>query len=317
MGKQSPKGRFAATYAAVLCLLAIFDGTRAWSGPRARKGLMSGPPGLGGAMGGGLPTQMTGQLSSSQPGTVSNTSSVPQRHQVATIPNVPGGTYYMYSQLETLGSLAAYTPPVSGMYLSMVHISGGAGPGAIKIIYATPNTACFGVSASTQGGPVGVYGCSKYETYPVSWLLNGTNIPAGSFASSGAYVFAILTASTAPPLGNPDISAYRAVATYNAIASATTTAVTVTFDAQPGVIRAIMAWGQNTVGNATVGDNSAYVTYSAGGAYVQQFPVNSAVAPSLLIPVQPIPAANTAAISVVTQTYTGTTTMSVLVLSFY
>lgn len=110
MGKQSPKGRFAATYAAVLCLLAIFDGTRAWSGPRARKGLMSGPPGLGGAMGGGLPTQMTGQLSSSQPGTVSNTSSVPQRHQVATIPNVPGGTYYMYSQLETLGSLAAYLP---------------------------------------------------------------------------------------------------------------------------------------------------------------------------------------------------------------
>jgi hypothetical protein len=309
------KARFQAVYAALLVCIALIDSGRAWSGPRARKGFLGGPPSLAGY--GGAPTAMGGQLSSSQPGTVSNSQGVPQRHQLSAIPNVPGGSYYVYSQLETLGSLAAYTPPVSGMFMSMISVSGGAGPGALKIVYATPNTAAFGVSASTTGGPVGVYGCSKYESYPVSWLLNGTNIPVGTFASAGAYVFAILTCQTSPPVGNPDISAYRAIATYNAIASATTTGVTVTFDAQPGVIRGIMAWGINTVGNATVGDNSAYVTYSAGGAFVQEFPVQGTPGPSYIFPAQPIPAANTAAISIVTQTYTGTTTMSVLVLSFY
>src|SRR5208283_612959 len=209
---------FQARFAAILGLLAIINYS-----------LMSGPPGgMTGTFGG------TGaQQSSSRPGLESNTGNLSTLHKVADIPTVPGGTFYSYSQIETLGSLAAYTPPVSPMYMSMVSVSGGAGPGAIKIVYATPNTACFGVSASTQGGVIGVYGSSKYEVYPVSWQMNGTNIPAGTFASIGAYVFAILTCQTIAPAGHPDISAYRAVATYNAIASATTTAVTVTFDAQP------------------------------------------------------------------------------------
>ena len=90
-----------------------------------------------------------------------------------------------------------------------------------------------------------------------------------------------------------------------------------TFDAQPGTIRGIMAWGCNTVGNATVGDNSTYISYSAGGAYVQYIPVQGTPGPSYVFPVQPVAAANTATISVVGVTYTGTTTASTLALSFY
>ncbi len=277
--------------------------------------LMSGPPG---AMGFGGPlTATSGQQSGSQPGVVSNSTAIPARHQLMPLPNVPGGSYYVYSQIETKGSLAAYTPPVSGMYMSMVHVQGGISGGGIAVVYATPNTAVFGVGASTSGGVVGVYGCGVWQSYPVSWILNGTNIPSGTFADKGDYFQAILTCQTSPPAGNPDISAYRAIATVSSPTTVTTTALTVTFDAQPGVIRGIMAWGVNDAGNATVGDNSAYISYSAGGAYVQYVPVQSGLGPAYVFAMQPIPAANTAAISLVTVTLTGTTTFRAFILSFY
>ncbi len=306
---------FQTRFAAVLAMLVVIDPGRAWSGPRARKGLMSGPPGMGGF--GGALTGTTGQQSSSQPGTVSNSTGIPGRHQIAALPNVPGGTYYVYSQLETKGSLVAYTPPVSGMYMSMIHGQGGISGGGPAIVYATPNTAVFGTGASTTGGVVGVYGCGTWQSYPVSWILNGTSIPVATFVDKGDYFQAIFTCQTMPPAGNPDISAYRAIASVSSPTSATTTAITVTFDAQPGVIRGIMAWGVNEAGNATVGDNSAYITYSAGAAYVQEIPVQSPQGPSYVFPMQPIPAANTAAISLVTVTLTGTTTFRAFILSFY
>ena len=118
------------------------------------------------------------------------------------VPNVPGWNVLRLLSDRDVGLSRRVHAPGLGMYMSMIHVSGGAGPGAIKIVYATPNTACFGVSASTTGGVVGVYGMAKWESYPVSWILNGTNIPVGTFASAGAYFQAILTCQTLAPAGN-------------------------------------------------------------------------------------------------------------------
>ena len=319
---QSPKGKWGAAFVATLILITAMDSTRAWSGPRARKGLMNAPPGgfagTGMAPGfGGALTATGGQQSSSQPGTVSNTGGIPGRFLIAPLPVVPGGTYYVYSQLETKGSLAAFTPPVAGMTLSFVHTQGGISAGALKITYATPNAALFGCSASTTGGVVGVYGNGKWESYPVSWVLNGTSIPSGTFTDVGDAFQYILTAQTGGAPGNPDISAYRAVGNVTSPTSATTTSVTITFDAQPGVVRGFTAWGVNQAGNATVGDNSAYYSYSQGGSYAQFFPVQGVPGATIIHPAQPLPAANTATISLITVTLTGTTTFRSLLISFY
>ncbi|HVA93187.1 MAG TPA: hypothetical protein VNL71_25485, partial [Chloroflexota bacterium] len=175
---------FQARYRAILSLAALV-GFSLYSNPPP--GGYGQPGGFSGMTpgGGGPLTQVGGQQSASQPGTVSNSAGLPGRLQIAPIPNVPGGSYYVYSQVETKGSLAAYTPPVSGMYLSMVNVQGGVSAGGIKVIYATPNSAIFACSASTSGGVVGVYGCGKWESYPVSWILNGTSIPSGTFADLG------------------------------------------------------------------------------------------------------------------------------------
>lgn len=314
---------FQSRYAAVLSLVAMIQGGRSLR--KNRQG--AAPPGfLMGMMSptnqptqgfGGPLTQTTGQQSASQPGTVSASTLIHPRFAPFGVQNLPGGAYYVYSQLETKGSLAAYTPPVAGMYVSMVNVQGGISAGALKIIYAPPNAALFGCSASTMSNVVGDYGCGKWESYSVSWVLNGTNIPSGTFADVGDAFQYIITAQTIPPVGAPDISAYRAVSNVTSPTSATTTSVTITFDAQPGVARGFIAWGINQAGNATVGDNSAYYSYSAGGAYTQFFPVQSPIGSSLIFPAQPIPAANTATISLVTVTLTGTTTFRSLLITFY
>lgn len=321
--------QFTRVYAALILSMNLLSLPRGRGLKGNRMGYGSGPfamvptsgagisPG-GAATGSGGPLTATGgQQSASQPGVVSNTTGLPAWFSKFGVTNVPGGTFYMYSLLETKGSLAAFTPPVAGMYLSAVHVQGGISAGALKIIYAPPNAALFGSPASTTGGTVGVYGCGTWHSYPVSWILNGTNIPSGTFADVGDAFQYILTAQTIPPTGYPDISAYRAVSNVTSPTSATTTTVTITFDAQPGLARAFIAWGVNQAGNATVGDNSAYYSYSAGGAYAQEFPVQSPQGPVTVHPAQPLPAANTATISLVTVTLTGTTTFRSLLITYY
>lgn len=303
---------FQKRFAAVLTLLALFDFGSAWRGDRARQGLMAGPPG-----GQGMGQVGGAQSSASQPGLVSNTANVHALKVQAPLAIVPGGTFYMYSQVETLASLAAYTPPVSGMWLSLVHVGGGAAPGGMKWVYASPNTAIFGAPASRDGAVVAIYGNETWVTYPVSYQINGTSIPTTTFAQVGLAFQAILTSQTIPPAGSPDISAYRAVYVTAAPTSATTTSETITFDAQPGVARAILAYGINTVGTATAGDNSAYWSYSAGGSYTQYVPCPSTQSGPQIQPLQPVPAANTYTISLVTVTLTGTTTFTGVGIIFY
>ena len=309
---------FQVRFRAILAALLVIDSASAWRGPRGRKGLMSGPPGSLPTGYGGMQSQgAPGQSSAAQPGIVSNTSAIHALKTMAPITTFTGGTFYMYSQVQTLGSIAAFTPPVSGMWLSFVHVSGGAAPGGMKWIYASPNTAIFGAPASRDGAAIAIYGNATWVTYPVSYQINGTSIPTGTFAQVGLAFQAILTCQTIPPAGYPDISAYRAVYVTAAPTTATTTAETITFDAQPGVARALLAWGINTAGTATAGDNSAYWSYSAGGSYAQYIPCFSTQSGTQVIPLQPVPAANTYTISLVTVTLTGTTTFTGVGIVFY
>jgi len=316
---MSSKTSFQVRFAAVLTVLSLFDYTSAWRGPRRNRGLMSGPPGglpgLSGMGGGGLTS--AAQSSSPTPGLVSNSPAIHSLKLQAPILTVPGGTFYMYSQVETKGSLAAYTPPVSQMWLSLVHVGGGAAPGGVSWVYASPNTAIFAAPASRDGAVVAIYGNETWVTYPVSYMIAGTNIPSTTFKDNGLYFQAIFTCQTVAPAGYPDISAYRAVYQSVAPTSATTTSTTITFDAQPGQVRAVLAWGINTVGTATAGDNSAYWSYSAGGSYTQYLPCPSTQSGVQIVPVQPVPAANTYTISLVTVTLTGTTTFTGVAICFY
>jgi len=309
------KPAFQARFAALLTMVAMISGE--WRNPkRARKGLFSGPPGGGAPT--GMGAQGGAQSSSPTPGLVSNTPSIHPVKTVGTpIPILPGGAFYMYSQIETAGSLAAFTPPVSGMWLSFVHVGGGATAGGIKYVYATPNTAIFSSPASRDGAAISIYGNETWVTYPVSYQVQGTSIPSSTFATVGGYFQAIFTVQTTQPVGYPDISAYRAVAYVVAPTSVTTTSQTITFDAQPGVARALLSWGINSAGTATAGDNSAYWSYSAGGSYTQYIPCFSTQSGVQIIPLQPVPAANTYTISLVTVTFSGTTTFSGYACVFY
>ena len=309
---------FQARFAAVLGLLALIEGSEATrkSIRHNNSGLMSGPPGsmpggFGGPQGG-----TAGQSSSTTPGLVSNSGGLPAVKQIAPVVALQGGSFYSYSQIELTSGVSAFTPPVAGMFLSFVHVGGGAGAGGLAWIYASPNTAIFMSPPSRDGAVVAIYSNERWVSYPVSYQINGTNIPSTTFVAKGTMFQAIVTCQTIPAAGYPDISSYRGIYVSAAPTTVTSTAVTITYDAQPGVARAILTWGIGTVGTATAGDNSAYWSYSAGGSYTQFVPCGLQNMAEI-IPLQPVPAANTYTITLVTVTLTGVSTFTGAATIFY
>ena len=192
--------------------------------------------------------------------------------KIAPVVALQGGSFYSYSQIELTSGVSAFTPPVAEMFLSFVHVGGGAGAGGLAWIYASPKHGNLHVASVPRwcgrrdlpqlaaGLLPGKQPDQRHQHSQHDLRREGNHVPGDPYLPnhSGS--------------GIPGYLSYRGIYVSAAPTTVTSTAVTITYDAQPGVARAILTWGIGTVGTATAGDNSAYWSYSAGGSYTQFVP---------------------------------------------
>lgn len=317
---SSPHRLSAQRFASVLALVALFDGTRAWSGKRARKGLMSGPPGTQGLFSGGSGfTGGAAGVSTSLPGIQSNTTSQPINPNPI-VPVLTGASvpFFLQCQRLTNGTVAALTPNVAPMCLVQVATEGGANPGSYSITYALNGGVAHFLGMSSGTDATGLISTgAKVLTYPVNYWLNSTSIPSGNTAfnaTSGTHFCVTLTYSTVS-FGGPDISAYRACHAKGSETATTGTARTFTFDAAPGVPRAFMAVMQQLATAATVA--SANVSYSGTAGYTFQVPCQGPTGQPVLVAAQPVPPGPSLGTTFTCTDLGGSTNVNLFALCFY
>lgn len=299
-------------FAAVIALLAIFDGTRAWTGPRARKGLMNAPPGYGGSSGGAL----GGAAQSATPGLASNTASQPPspnpQIQISSGTNIP---YYLQSQRLT--SAAALTPNVSGMFLVDVATEGGNNPGSFSINLGGNLGVAHFLAMASGTDATGLIGAERVIHYAVNYQINTTSLASGlvAFNATSATNMAVTLTYSTVSFGGPDISSYRACHAKGSETGTSGTSRTFTFDAAPAVGRAMIAVGQQLA--TATGIPQGNVAMPSFGAYTQQIPCQGPTSTPQLVPLQPMPAGPTLVTTFTATTLGGSTNYNLFALVFY
>jgi hypothetical protein len=248
-----------------------------------------------------------------------NPPAVTTAKSVGHISNPGSGTHY---SSQTITGSAALTPPAPGMYLVNIRIVPGVGPGALKILYSTPNIAVFPYTNSVINvATTGVQWGATVIDYPVNWKIDGTNVPAAAVTVVGkAMTECELTYSTTPGTG-PDISAYRAStgATLTSAAASTVTN-TVTWESAPAHAKSILflvGWGSGTI--ATPPD--VLIQMPAVGPYQQTiqggtiFATENGAIPAT--PVEQLGDALTLVVNMVTTSLGGATTLETLLVAYY
>ncbi len=310
---------FQARFAAVLAVVALLDGTRAWSGPRARKGLMSGPPGgmfLGGS---GIAPSPTGTgPTGSNPNTVPPTGGIGIHAispRVGNLPSVgvPAGSFYIFSVTELASALATINLPLR-MSLSDVCVECDDGPGSFEIGYATSNNAHF-VGPASATDATGLIGVGSYAFHiPVNWTPS-VAMPAATFTANGDCFQATLSFCTQSNPNNPDISAYRAMYFTETFTDTTADAQSVTFDNGPAVPVAFFVL-EHALATATSLPMGT-IDYSNGSQFKHIIPMQGNQAPLQLVPAQPIAPALTFAFNQTFSTLGAATNVIAAVAIFY
>lgn len=308
---------FQTRFAALLVHVALLSGQ--WRSPSRRtKGFMGGPPGYSGVPGAmGVSPVGTGAVGTN-PNTVPPTGGIgihvsAPRVGILSTPGAQSGSFYLFSVLETAGSLAAINLPLR-MALSDVCVECDDGPGSFEIGYAASNNAHF-VGPASATDATGLIGTGSYALHiPVTWVPS-VAIPAGTFTANGDCFQATLTFSTQPNPNNPDISAYRAMYQTETFTDTTLDAQTVTFDNGPAVPIAffVMEHALATATSLPMGE----IDYSNGAQFKHIIPMQGNIAPLQLVPAQPIAPALTFAFNQGFSTLGGSTNVIAAVAIFY
>jgi hypothetical protein len=234
-------------------------------------GMFSGPaPTLVNAPGGGAPILPPGYAQTAYlPGLTSQTAGNPNQSGVSGTGQVPSGTIIFQSQSFT--SATAWAPNAPGMSLADVCVEGGTDGGTYSFTYAPPSNAHFACPASTVGAGNAIAAGPRTIHYPVNYPIGGTSFGSSLTAFNGGVARVTLTYCTSPQTQNPIPDAYRAVYSNNQFSSATTASITVTFDAQPGIVRAVYCFLDNSSGTLT-GICTGLITLPAQGGVQQIIP---------------------------------------------
>jgi len=299
---------FGARFSAVLAMLVLIEG-RGFKANRG--GMFNGPPGS--AVGQNFGPANPGSFGyTGMPGLTTNSSSQTPFKQTTGVPISPTGALY---QSQRYTSATALTPAVSGMFLINVAVEGGATPGGYAITYNVPSVAIW-TSPTSATDATGAIGAVRCINYPTNWALGGTNIGSGNTSFKGGLGAVTVTFSTMPGNG-ADISAYRAVYVTGTESGTSGTSRTITFDAQPGIVRAVIVMINNATTGTATGIPAGNVTYPSNGQYQQQIAGQGPTSELQLVGVQPFGASNTVTTTHTATTLGGSTTFTIAAVHFY
>lgn len=290
---------FQARFRARLALMALI-GFSMFSG---------GPPG---GFGGTSPTYQGSFAAANLPGLQSNTGAQTPYKQTSGVGIAMSGTLFQSQRYTTATAL---TPAVSGMYLADVAVEGGATPGGWALTYNVPSVAIF-ASPTSATDATGAIGAERAIHYSTNWAIGGTNIASGNTVFKGGLGAVTVTFSTTPGPG-PDISAYRAVYVSGTESGTGGTSRTITFDAQPGVVRAVIVMINNATTGTATGIPAGNVQYPANGQYQQQVPAQGPTNELQLVGVQQFGSSNTVSTTHTATTLGGATTVTIAAVHFY